>query len=139
MAGINVRLDFREVRGKLWDIRNKLISTTNNPDIKTNIYQYIYDNYVSLGVPLDTGALEDSPKQEFSRSTEYKKHRYANGGIGPDGIVFDPIQKTKKGYKHYGRVVMIKTDWSPYAQMRNNMDDIMDYIKEVMVKELNNG
>lgn len=134
---VRVSLDFRTLRGKLWDMRDRLISTTENPDIKTDIYQYVYDNFVSEGVPHDTGALEDSPLQNFSISGPYAKYRYAHGGIGPDGIVFDPIQETGDEDTHYAQYVMYKTAWSPYKQVDDNMEDIKEYVKEVMVKELN--
>lgn len=141
MDGVRVRIDFRQVRGKLWNLRNQLRSVANDPDLKETIYREVVYPYAIMGVHRDSGALAESalnPGNEYISKRGTK--RYSNGGVSSEGIEFNPYSISKSGeYNYYGTYAQTRIDWYPAINVKHNLQSIADASAKYLIKELNNG
>lgn len=139
--------DWREVRGRLFKIRDQLDKSVNDPGVKEDIYIQVYDSGIpNQGVPVDTQALALSPTTGFT-PTPMGKGRYAFGGIDGDGIHYNPYgSKTEtSGDKYYAQAAMSYSGWNPKQNMRDDIAQgygnsvILEIVKQALMGELKDG
>ena len=143
MADVNVRIDMRHYTGKVRKlVKDKYVESVNRPGVKTEIYTDLYDMIVDK-IPIDTGALRYSPLT--GGSSEYmgngkrdKSPHYASGKITDKGLYFNPYVVDKKTGETVYYASNVK-GFKPYAYINANKTDAYERIKNIIVKEMNNG
>ena len=143
MSSVNVRIDMRPYTAKIrMLIKDKYIESVNRPGVKTEIYTDLYDMIVD-NIPMDTGALKYSPLT--GGSAEYmgvgkrdKDPHFASGDITDKGIYFNPYSIKKKTGEQEYYAANVK-NFKPYIDINANKADAYERIKEIIVKEMNNG
>ena len=146
MASVKVHIDMRPYTNKIRkNVKDRYIESVTKPGVKTEIYETIYDNVISDSVPVDTGALFQSPLmaggvEEMGTSKKHPKYKgvhYAHGDINDKGIMFDPYTVTKnEGEVHYASDV---ESFKPYAVINDSKERAYEHIKDIIVREMNDG
>lgn len=143
MSSVNVRIDMRTYTAKIRRlIRDRYIESVNRPGVKTEIYTSLYDMIVD-DIPQDTGALKYSPltggsAEYMGVGTRNKNPHYASGNIDDKGIYFNPYAIDKKTGETEYYASNVK-NFKPYAAINENKTSAYDRIKDIIVKEMNDG
>lgn len=143
MANVTVKIDMRPYTGKIRQVvKNKYIESVSRPGVKTEIYNELY-NMILDTIPEDTGALKYSPLAEgnVEYMGEGKKSRephYASGNIDDTGIYFNPYAVRKKTGKETYYASNVK-NFKPYIAINENKSGAYERIKNIIVREMNDG
>lgn len=143
MSSVNIRIDMRPYTGKIRKlVKDKYIESVSRPGVKTEIYTDLYDMIVDT-IPQDTGALRYSPLAEGS--SEYmgqgrkdKSPHYASGHIDDSGIYFNPYVITKRTGETRYYASNVK-NFTPHKSINARKTDAYERIKDIIVREMNNG
>jgi hypothetical protein len=143
MASVNVRIDMRPYTSKIHRvIKDKYVESVSRPGVKTEIYTELYDMIVDT-IPQDTGALAYSPlagggAEYMGVGKRSKADHYASGDITDKGIYFNPYSiKQKTGETIYYASQVDK--FRPYMSINENKEGAYERIKNIIVREMNNG
>ena len=139
-----MRIDMRTVTGRLHKkVTNAVIESVSKPGVKTQIYTELYD-IIRHKIPVDTGALRDSPMQQggimyMGGSKRYKAFEndihYAHGDITDKGLIFDPYSVKPDGTEiHYADSV---DNFRPWSTINDNKELAYGAIAQILVKEIN--
>lgn len=143
MASVNVRIDMRPYTAKIRKlIKNKYIESVGRPGVKTEIYTDLYDMIVDT-IPEDTGALKYSPltggsAEYMGEGKRNKDPHFASGNITDKGIYFNPyaIKKKTGETEYYASNVK---NFKPYVSINENKANAYERIKQIIVREMNDG
>ena len=143
MADVNVRIDMRPYTAKIRKlVKNKYIESVTRPGVKTEIYTDLYDMIIDA-IPQDTGALRYSPLTGGSAvymgdGTRNKEPHYASGNITDKGIYFNPYAIKKKTGEQEYYASNVK-NFKPYVSINENKATAYERIKQLIVREMNDG
>ena len=143
MSSVNVRIDMRPYTAKIrMLIKDRYIESVNRPGVKTEIYTDLYDMIVDQ-IPIDTGALRYSPLagggDEFMGiGKKNKEQHFASGDITDKGLYFNPYAIKKKTGEQEFYASNVK-NFKPYELINESKADAYERIKQIIVREMNNG
>ena len=143
MANVNIRIDMRPYTGKIRKvIKDRYIESVNRPGVKTEIYTDLYDMIVDT-IPEDTGALRYSPLsgeggEYMGEGKRSRSPHYASGHIDDKGIYFNPYSVDNKTGEPEYYASNVK-NFRPYVSINERKESAYERIKDIIVREMNDG
>lgn len=143
MGNAKIHIDMRTYTSKVRQlVKDRCIESVNAPGVKTAIYTELYDMIID-DIPQDTGALSYSPladdgAQYMGEGTYNRQPHYASGEINDKGIYFSPYSVSKKTGKETNYASYVKS-FRPYVAINDKKSMAYERIKDIIVKEINDG